>query len=236
MRPPLLTEQITPFEVFADRPLAIGKPLVAHLSGRRFEERLDEDRYVRPFDAGFQKAMLKVLAHLVGSLGCSFGYADRTDLLLYATSQGSDARRLMSRLAGEASAKMSLLISEIATFDARLFEPPQVDLAREYFRSRRERTEAAALERCAAHVLTQSVPDPRAIPTILDGLNPEEKIELLRQQGVDYLGLPAWQRCGAGVYLRAEAAGSSSFAPRLVIDLKLPESVYYGEYLARYMV
>src|SRR5580658_2961343 len=120
MRPVLLPEQLAPFEVFADRPLSIGRPLVAHLAGRRFEERLEEERYQRPFDANFQKALLKTLAHLAGTLGCSFGYADRTDLLLYATSQGSDARRLMSRLAGEASAKLSLLLGDVVTFDARL--------------------------------------------------------------------------------------------------------------------
>ncbi|MCS6913508.1 MAG: hypothetical protein RMK29_08960 [Myxococcales bacterium] len=232
MRPSLLPEQFAAFEVFADRPLAVGKPLVAHLVGRRFEERLDEDRYNQPFDAGFQKALLKTLAHLAGTLGCSFGYADRTDLLLYATSQGSDARRLLSRLAGEASAKLSLLLSEIVTFDARLFEPPVVELAREYFRMRRERAEAAALERYAAYALSQSVADPRAIPTILDGLNPEEKIELLRQHGVDYPLLAAWQRHGAAVYLEAEPG----VGPRLVVDLNLPESGQYAEYLSRYLV
>jgi tRNA(His) 5'-end guanylyltransferase len=232
MRPPLLPEQISAFEVFADRPLAIGKPLVAHLAGRRFEERLDEDRYTRPFDRAFQKALLKTLAHLAGTLGCSFGYADRTDLLLFATSQGSDARRLMSRLAGEASAKLSLLISDVVTFDARLFEPPTVELAREYFRARRERAEAWALERYAAHVLAQTVADPRAIPTILEGLNPEEKIELLRQHSVDYPEIAAWQRYGAAVYLATDAGTG----PRLVIDLDLPDEPYYPEYLARYML
>ncbi len=232
MSPLLLPEQITPFEVFADRPLSTGKPLVAHLVGRRFEERLEEERYNRPFDAGFQKALLKTLAHLAGTLGCSFGYADRTDLLLYATSQGSDARRLMSRLAGEASAKLSLLLGDVATFDARLFEVPSLELTREYFRGRREKAEAAALERHAAHVLGQTVADPRAIPTILDGLNLEEKAELLRQHGVEYPSLPSWQRCGAAVYLIAEEGRG----PRLVIDLKLPEESRYAEYLSRYLL
>lgn len=231
MRSLLLPEQITPFEVFADRALSTGRPLVAHLAGRRFEERLDEDRYQQPFDTGFQKALLKTLAHLAGTLGCSFGYADRTDLLLYATSQGSDARRLMNRLAGEASAKLSLLLGDVATFDARLFEVPTLELTREYFHARREQAEATALERYAAHVLSQTVADPRAIPTILDGLNPEEKLELLRQHGVDYPVLPGWQRHGAAVYFSTE----DSRGPRLVIDLKLPDEPEYADYLGRHL-
>lgn len=234
MHPRLLPEQITPFEVFADRSLSPGKPLIAHLAGRRFDERLDEDRYDRPFDGSFQKALLKTLAHLAGTLGCTFGYADRTDLLLYATSQGSDARRLMSRLAGEASAKLSLLIGEVVTFDARLYEVHSLELTREYFRSRRDRAETAALERYAAHVLSQTMADPRAIPTILDGLNPEEKIELLRQHGVDYPALPAWQRHGAAVYLLH--MHDDGRGPRLVIDLRLPEEPRFGDYLNRYLL
>ena len=231
MSPLLLPEQMTPFEVFADRPLATGKPLVAHLVGRRFEERLEEERYQRPFDAAFQKALLKTLAHLAGTLGCSFGYADRTDLLLYATSQGSDARRLMSRLAGEASAKLSLLLGDVVTFDARLYEIPSPEMARDYFHSRRRQSEAAALERHASHVLSQTVADPRAIPTILDGLSQEEKVEFLQQHNLDYPSLPAWQRYGAAVYLISE----DGRGPRLVIDLKLPEDVRYQEYLAKYL-
>lgn len=231
MHPRLLQEQLTPFEVFADRSLSSGRPLIAHLSGRRFEERLDEERYRKPFDADFQKALIKTLAHLAGTLGCTFGYADRTDLLLYATSQGSDARRLMNRLAGEASAKLSLLLGEVVTFDARLFEVTSIELTREYFRARRGKAESAALERLAAHVLSQSMADQRAIPTILDGLNAEEKVELLRQHGVDYPTLAPWQRYGAAVYLLTEEGRG----PRLIIDLRLPEEPRFGDYLATYL-
>jgi hypothetical protein len=88
----LLPEQIAPYEVFADCPLISGTPLVAHLLGRRFEQRLNE-RSDQPFDSDMQKALLKTLSHLCAVLGCSFGYADRTDLVLYAISQGSDALR-----------------------------------------------------------------------------------------------------------------------------------------------
>lgn len=226
----LLPEQIAPYEVFADCPLISGTPLVAHLIGRRFEQRLNE-RTDQPFDSDVQKALLKTLSHLCAVLGCSFGYADRTDLLLYAISQGSDARRLLSRLAGEASAKLSLLVGEVFTFDVRLFEIPSVELARTYFLWRRQRAEASALERYVTYALERAGTDTRAIPSILGGTTTEQRLALLRQNNVDYSELPAWQRHGSSVYMAQEEGR----APHLVIDLRLPDAAHFPDYLARHL-
>lgn len=227
----LLPEQIAPYEVFADCPLISGTPLVAHLLGRRFDQRLAE-RSSQPFDSDFQKALLKTLSHLCAVLGCSFGYADRTDLLLFAISQGSDARRLVSRLAGEASAKLSLLMNDVYTFDVRLFEIPSVDMARSYFQWRREKAESLALERHLTYALAQEGTDTRSIPTILGGIDDEQRIHLLRQHGVDYVALPAWQRYGSAVYMAQDDARG----PHLVIDLRLPDAAHFPDYLAKHLV
>jgi tRNA(His) 5'-end guanylyltransferase len=227
----LLPEQIAPYEVFADCPLISGTPLVAHLIGRRFEQRLNE-RTDQPFDSDVQKALLKTLSHLCAVLGCSFGYADRTDLLLYAISQGSDARRLLSRLAGEASAKLSLLVGEVFTFDVRLFEIPSVELARTYFLWRRQRAEASALERYVTYTLEKAGTDARSIPSILSNTTSEQRLSILRQNSVDYSQQPSWQRHGSSVYMAQEEGR----APHLVIDLRLPDAAHYPEYLVRHLV
>lgn len=227
----LLPEQIAPYEVFADCPLISGTPLVAHLFGRRFDQRLNE-RSDQPFDDDFQKALLKTLAHLCAVLGCSFGYADRTDLLLYAVSQGSDARRLLSRLAGESSAKLSLLIGDVYTFDVRLFEIPSVDLARNYFFWRRQKAEAAAIERYTTHKLVELGNNPKTIPGMLASLDNEQRVTLLQQNGIDFSSLPAWQRFGSAVYTIYDDASNA----RLRIDLRLPEIEHFPDYLARHLV
>lgn len=228
----LLPEQIAPYEVFADCPLISGTPLVAHLLGRRFEQRLNERSPQQPFDSDFQKNLLKCLSHLCAVLGCSFGYADRTDLLLYAISQGSDARRLLSRLAGESSAKLSLLMGEVFTFDVRLFETPSVELARSYFLWRRERAEAAAVERYVTHVLTEAGTDAQTIQDLVAGLDNEQRLALLARRGIDYNTLPSWQRYGSAVYTGHDDARGA----HLVIDLRLPEAGSFPDYLARHLV
>lgn len=231
MTAPLLPEQIAPYEVFADCPLISGTPLVAHLLGRRFEQRLNE-RSAEPFDSDFQKALLKTLSHLCAALGCTFGYADRTDLLLYAMSNGSDARRLLTRLAAEGSAKLSLLMGDVYTFDVRLFECPSTEIARDYFSWKRERAATSAVERYVAHKLISAGSDPKDVPSIIEGLDPEQRLSVLRRHGLDYQTLPAWQRNGSAVY----TAQDDARGPHLVIDLRLPELPQYAAYLNRHIV
>ncbi|HNI60724.1 MAG TPA: hypothetical protein PKW11_12330, partial [Pseudomonadota bacterium] len=184
------------------------------------------------FDSDMQKALLKTLSHLCAVLGCSFGYADRTDLLLFAISQGSDARRLLARIAGESSAKLSLMVNEVFTFDVRLFEVPSVELARTYFQWRRQRAESAAIERYLTHVLEGAKTAPQTIQAILGGTGSEQRIAILRQHGVEYSALPAWQRHGSAVYMSQEDGKQ----PQLVIDLRLPDAASYPDYLARHLV
>src|SRR5262245_22935957 len=147
MRRPTLAEKLGPFEVFSDRDLKVGHPIVARLLGRRFDQLLENGHYDRPYDVRFGKAMVKTLSYVAATLGASFGFCERTELSLYAIANGGDARRLLSRIAGEASGKLSLLLGEVATFEARLYEFPSAELALEYFRWRQEEAYVLSIDR-----------------------------------------------------------------------------------------
>jgi tRNA(His) 5'-end guanylyltransferase len=232
MRNPTLADQLAPFEVFPDRELLVGRPIVARVVGRRFEQLLEAGAYDRPYDARFAKAMVKTLTHLAATLGASFGFAEFTELSLYAIANGGDARRLLSRIAGEASAKLSLLLGEVATFEARLYEFPETRLAHEYFAWRQAEAHARAVDRYSLHVLQQSGADQNAVPRILDGLGADEKIELMRQNALDFSSVPSWQRRGACVRIRSEGNGAGG-AARMVVDLNLPSDAEFTEYLSQ---
>jgi tRNA(His) 5'-end guanylyltransferase len=233
MRRATVADQPNPFEVFAGRELAVGRPLVARLAGRKFDNLIEQLSYDRPYDARFGKAMLKTLSYLVTTLGCTLGFAERTELSLYAVSNGGDARRLMSRIAGEASGKLSLLLGQVGTFDVHLFEFPDAEDALEYFRWRQEEAEVTAIDRYCVHVLSQSGADASAVPRILDGLGPDEKVELLRQNALDFATVPAWQRHGACVRLRAPQDLGGDGQGHLLIDLNLPSRDEFGQYVRR---
>jgi tRNA(His) 5'-end guanylyltransferase len=231
MRRPTLADKLGPFEVFPDRELKVGHPIVARLVGRRFDQLLDGTNWERPYDPRFGKAMVKTLSYVAATLGASFGFAERTELSLYAVANGGDARRLLSRIAGEASGKLSLLVGEVATFEARLYELPSPDLALEYFKWRQDDAHLGAIDRYCTHVLSQSGADATAVPRILDGLGPEEKVELLRQNALEFATVPAWQRRGAAVRLAPAEDGHYNGSGRLLVDLNLPADTAWADYL-----
>jgi tRNA(His) guanylyltransferase len=230
-----VADKLSAYEVFSDRELKMGHPIVARLVGRRFDQMLDGGAYDKPYDARFGKAMVKTISYVAAVLGASFGFAERAELHLYALANGGDARRLLSRIAGEASGKLSLLLGEVATFEARLYEFPQHETALDYFRWRQEEAHVLSIDRYCTHVLSQSGADVTAVPRILDGLGPEEKVELLRQNALDFAAVPAWQRRGAVVRIQpvgenghaAEHAGSG----KLIVDLNLPSDEAWIDYL-----
>ena len=229
MRPLTLTERLGPFEVFPGKDLVPGHPLVARLVGRRFDEILDGVGYTKPFDPSFGKGMVKTLSYLLTVLGASFGFAEQTELSLFAIAGGGDARRLLSRIAGEASAKLSLVLGSVCTFETRLYQLEDTELAVEYFRWRQEEAHMRAVHRYCSFALAQSGTETLAAERILSGLGTDERIELLRQHGVDFHSVPAWQQRGAAVSLRPAKEGESpddgqDGRARLVVNLNLPMS------------
>lgn len=224
---PTLLAKLTPFEVFADREMAAGRPIVARVIGRKFDQLLESGSFQRPYDPEFGKAMVKTASYMATTLGASFGYVELTEISLFAMANGGDARRLLSRIAGEASGKLSLLLGEIATFEARLYEFPEVGLAQEYFHWRQSEAHLRAIDRYCLHVLSQQGADNNAVHGILDGLGPDEKVELLRQNALEFQSLPTWQRHGSTVRVcPVEGVGL-----RLVVDLNLPFDREFGDYL-----
>ena len=230
MRRPSFANTIAPFEVLPAQDLSEGKPIVARLIGRRFDQ-LYDGRFEKPYDPKMGKMVVKTLSHLCSTLGATYGYAERNELSLFAISNGGEARRLLSRIGGEAAAKMSLLLGEVATFETRLYEFPGSDGVCQYFAWRREEAAAQALDMYCSHVLLSTGADPSAVPHILEGLGIDEKAELLRQNEFDFAQVPAWQRCGVGVYVDRDADGAN----HLVVDLQLPEEGQYADYLQRFV-
>ncbi|MCA1665444.1 MAG: hypothetical protein LC659_14465, partial [Myxococcales bacterium] len=121
-------------------------------------------------------------------------------------------------------------LGAVATFEARLYEFPSNEMAHEYFGWRQEEANVLSIDRYCTHVLAQSGADATAVPRILDGLGPDEKVELLRQNALDFGNVPTWQRHGAVV--RMQPADSNGHAAgRLIVDLNLPNEDGFAEYL-----
>ena len=129
------------------------------------------------------------------------------------------------------------LLQDLACFDCRLSELPNVDLVVDYFRWRNEDAHRNALNAHCYWLLRKEGQSVQQATAALNRLSVAQKNEMLWQRGINFNDLPLWQRRGAGVYWeRFEKTGTnpvtqevvSTTRKRLKTDLELPMRDEYG--------
>lgn len=242
-----LEARLRPYETASDRCVPPGLYMVARLDGRGFTRLTKERRaeLARPFDERVRDWMIATCEHL---MGCGFAvvYAytqsDEISLLLHPDERafGRKLRKILSVLAGEASARFSLQVGEPACFDCRVAELPTVALVTEYFRWR---SEDAARNSLSAHCywgLRAAGKTEAAATAAISGLAPDAKHELLFSMGTNFNDLPAWQKRGVGLswesyakeaHDRRTGAAVQATRRRIAVDLELPLRDAYAAYI-----
>jgi tRNA(His) 5'-end guanylyltransferase len=242
-----LDEKLRIFETAHDLFVLPGLFMVARIDGRNFT-RLTKvvHEFEVPFDHLFRDYMVSTVQHL---MNCGFrivyGYtqSDEISLLLHQDEEtfGRKLRKLNSVLAGEASAKFSLLLGSIAAFDCRISQLPTIDLVVDYFRWRSEDAHRNALNSHCYWMLRKSGESAKTATTKLDKLSVSQKNELLYQQAnINFNDLPVWQRRGIGLYWESFqkeamnlATGQKVFAnrSRIKVDMELPMKDSYSDFI-----
>lgn len=202
-----LDTKLRVFETAHDLCVLPGLFMVARIDGRNFTRLTKEThKFEAPFDSRFRDCMVSTVAHL---MECGFrvvyGYtqSDEISLLLHPDEEnfGRKLRKLNSILAGEASAKLSLLLGSIAAFDCRISQLPTLDLVVDYFRWRNEDAHRNALNAHCYWTLRKVGESALTATQKLDRLSVSGKNELLYQQAhINFNDLPNWQKRGIGLY------------------------------------
>lgn len=245
-----LDERMRVFETAHDHCVVPGIYMVARLDGRSFTRLTKEThRFEAPYDERFRDAMLDTGEHLMNS-GISVTYAytqsDEISLLLALDEAafGRKLRKLDSVLAGEASAKMSLLLGSIAVFDCRISQLPRAQDVIDYFRWRNEDAHRNALNAHCYWLLRKAGVSVKQATAKLSGMSVSAKNELLFQHGVNFNDLPNWQKRGIGLYwedYEKQAENPVTGDPvttmrrRIRRDLDLPMKEGYSAYMERFL-
>lgn len=194
------------FETAHDHCVLPGIYIVARLDGRSFTRLTKEVHKLEvPFDEGFRDMMLATVEHLMNcGIDIIYGYTQSDEIsLLFAENEetfGRKTRKLNSVLAGEASAKLSLLLGDIACFDCRICQLPNITEVVNYFRWRSEDANRNALNAHCYWTLRGDGKSARQATSMMLGLSIADKNELLFQHGINYNDLPSWQKRGTGLY------------------------------------
>ncbi len=226
-----LLERLRGFQIPQATPLAPGNFVVARLRGIDFEGMIDspEFGFTRPFDPRFGKMMVQTASHLLGGDACGrFAFVELVEMSLLLDrgvgARWKDATELHNYLVGLSASKMSLLVEDEALFTCKLYSFTKPDLVTAYFLWRRQEAALASLDRYSTHVLAKDN-NAEVVAKLLEGLGALEKEEILRQHGIEYPSLPAWQRTGAAVLLGAEQ--------KVTVETNLPPESEYASYLQR---
>ena len=238
-----LDSKMRVFETAHDRSVLPGMFLVARIDGRNFTRLTKEvHHFEAPYDVRFRDMMIETTAHLMNcGFNVIYGYtqSDEISLLFHPaiTTFHRKVRKYNSVLAGEASARFSLLLQDLACFDCRISELPNLDLVVDYFRWRNEDAHRNALNAHCYWLLRKEGQTVQQATSALNRISVAEKNELLWQRGINFNDLPLWQRRGTGLYWeRVQKTGTNPLTHEIVStqrrqlkkDLELPMRDEYG--------
>ena len=237
------------FETVHDLCVLPGVFMVARLDGRGFTRLTKEvHQFDAPFDVRFRDLMLDTVEYLMTGCGFNFiyGYTESDEIsLLFALDERSfnrKLRKLVSILAGEASARFALKLQSHGSFDCRISELPSLDLVVDYFRWRSEDAHRNALNAHCYWSLRRAGHDVNEATDVLAGLSIAAKNELLFRNGINFNDLPPWQRRGVGLFWEDydlpatnPLTGETVIARRRRIcrELELPMKDAYSDFLRR---
>jgi tRNA(His) 5'-end guanylyltransferase len=197
------------FETAHDHCVLPGIHMVARLDGRNFTRLTKETHpFESPFDVCFRDHMLTVVEHLMQcGFNVIYGYtqSDEISLLFNLNEQAFQRkiRKYNSILAGEASAKLSLLLGDMACLDCRISQLPTREQVVDYFLWRQEDAHRNALNAHCYWLLRHQGQTARQATLALVGLSVSSKNELLFSHGINFNELPNWQKRGSGLYWEA---------------------------------
>lgn len=245
-----LEEKLRIYETAGDRIVLPGLFIVARIDGRGFTRLTKEVcDFERPFDVRFRDMMIETVKHLMTcGFGVVYGYtqSDEISLLLPADEPafGRRMRKIVSVLAGEASASFSVQLGKVAAFDCRLSELPTAELVRDYFRWRNEDAARNALNGHCYWGLRARGDNAREATRKIEGLAIAQKNELLFTLGTNFNDLPAWQKRGVGVFWENVSVDATNPLTgdavtterrRLKVELELPMRDAYSDFVLRFI-
>lgn len=238
-----LDKKMRCYETAHDRFVPPGMYMVARIDGRSFTKLTKEvHKFNAPFDEKFRDMMVETVKHLMNcGFNIIYGYtqSDEISLLFHPEERlfGRKTRKYISVLAGEASARFSSLLGDVAAFDCRISELPEENMVEDYFRWRNEDAHRNALNAHCYWRLRQDGYSANQATAAIEGKSVAAKSELLSKYGIDFNNLPSWPKRGIGFYW--ENAMKEGFNPvsnesvwvekRVIkVDMELPVGAEYA--------
>ena len=242
-----LDEKMRLFETANDTCVLPQIYIVARIDGRNFTKLTKKTHsFDVPFDVKFRDMMIETVKHLMESgFKITYGYTQSDEIsLLFALDDNTfkrKERKLNSVLAGEASAKFSLLLGSLGTFDCRICQLPSEKLVIDYFRWRNEDANRNSLNSHCYWCARKEGESARSATSKFEHMSVANKNEYLFQRGINYNEVPSWQKRGVGIYWEKYTKQGvnpktgevvPTIRKRLFVDYELPMKESYSDFIS----
>jgi tRNA(His) 5'-end guanylyltransferase len=222
--------------------------MVARIDGRGFTRLTKEKHnFQKPFDETFRDYMIETTKHL---MDCGFkvvyGFTQSDEIsLLFDINEDTFSRKVRkynSILAAEASAKFSLLLNDLASFDCRISQLPGKQNVVDYFRWRNEDAHRNALNTHCYWMLRKEGRSASEATKEIEGRSNSSKNELLFQYGLNFNDLPKWQKRGVGLLWKSyekigwnpvEKKQEVAIRKKIIVNMELPMKDEYDSFIQK---
>ena len=201
-----IEEKMRALETVYDRRVDPSAFVVVRLDGRGFHALVNEMDCDRPFDDNLRAVMVDTCKRLMScgfKVACAHTQSDEVSLLLEHPQEifAGRHRKLLSVLAGEASAALSLGFGRPACADARILELESAEEVGEYFAWRQADAERNCLLAYCYWTLRDRGRTPRQANRDLHKRSRRDLAKMLKDElGLTEEELPQWQRFGSGLF------------------------------------
>lgn len=203
MKPDEFESQMRELEVFHSIRFLPGAWVILRLDGRGFS-RFTESRFEKPFDQQFHAWMVQTAQAVLEEFQGIYAYteSDEISVLLPRTWDLYDREleKAVSLSAGLASANFSLACATRVQFDCRALLCAEDGQVIDYFRWRQADAARCALNGWCYWTLRKEGQSVSEATAALQSQGVACKNELLFQRGINFNGVPLWQRRGTGLY------------------------------------
>lgn len=177
--------------------------ICVRLDGHGFTSLTKNMSFNKPFDEDFRDLMIATTKHLMDvGFKIIYGYtmSDEISLLfdLDDNTFNRKERKIISILAGEASAKFSVLLEKTVCFDCRARGFLHKNEIIDYFSWRVADSERNSLNSYCYWTLRKNGDSARQATKKLEKVSVLDKKKLLLNEGVDFKEVPKWQKSGIG--------------------------------------
>jgi len=229
-----LDNKMRVYETSADYCVLPDLYIAARIDGRNFTRLTKEiGKFEAPFDIKFRDLMVETTKHLMNcGFKVIFGFTESDEISLLFDLDinlfGRKIRKYNSILAGEASAKFSLLFGDIGVFDCRICQLPNKNTVIDYFRWRNEDAHRNALNAHCYWMLRKNGIDKNEAAKQIENKSVADKNELLFSNGINFNDLPNWQKRGVGLYWKTENKTSYNLKEKKEVNVE--RNILYVDY------